>query len=100
MAAFGESIELDEEKLATVNQLATVASIAVKNALHHEETHTLAFQDTLTGLPNRAFLKKQLIAEMELARQGNSRGALFFIDLDDLKKHLSTDKGKENYGKH
>ena len=85
LAAFGESIELDEEKLATVNQLATVASIAVKNALHHEETHTLAFQDTLTGLPNRAFLKKQLIAEMELARQGNSCGALFFIDLDDLK---------------
>ncbi len=85
LTAFGEPVLMDEEKISAVDQLATVASIAVKNALHHEETRTLAFQDTLTGLPNRAFLKQQLAEEIELARLGKRRGALFFIDLDDLK---------------
>lgn len=85
LTAFGESVSLDEEKIAAVRQLATVASIAVKNALHHEETRELAFNDTLTGLPNRVSLQKHLDEEMELARTGAAQGVLFFIDLDELK---------------
>ena len=85
LIAFGEAVALDEEKIAAVSQLTTVASAAVKNALQHKETISLAFHDPLTGLPNLASLKKQLAAEMKQAQLGNARGALFFIDLDDLK---------------
>ena len=85
LTAFGEPVAMHQEKLAAFEQFATVAAIAVKNALSHQETHRLAFHDTLTGLPNRAHLNLRLEEEMQQARRGESAGAVMFIDLDDLK---------------
>ena len=85
LSAFGEPVSLDEEKIVAVGQFAIAASLAVKNALQHEKARVLAFHDTLTGLPNRAGLQKQLVAELQLARDNKSKGAILFIDLDDLK---------------
>ena len=64
LALFGEPIAMDPQKLAVFEQFATVASIAVKNALAHQRTRHQAFHDPLTGLPNRAYLNNQLEAEM------------------------------------
>ena len=85
LALFGEPIAMDPQKLAVFEQFATVASIAVKNALAHQRTRHQAFHDPLTGLPNRAYLNNQLEAEMKKARCGQASGAVLFIDLDDLK---------------
>lgn len=51
----------------------------------HEKISRLAFQDTLTKLANRAALTERLNEEMRLLGSQQRCGALFFIDLDDLK---------------
>jgi diguanylate cyclase (GGDEF)-like protein/PAS domain S-box-containing protein len=85
LSAFGEPFAVDQMKLAVLEQMATVATIAVKNAIAHQETHHQALHDALTGLPNRAFLNSRLDEEMRKARSGSAVGAVFYIDLDDLK---------------
>jgi len=50
-----------------------------------EEIQRLAYTDSLTNLPNRAYLTERLEEEMEKARRGKSSGVLLFIDLDNLK---------------
>jgi diguanylate cyclase (GGDEF)-like protein/PAS domain S-box-containing protein len=85
LAAFGEPVSLEDDKLAAVEHLAGIAAIAVQNGLSHEEARTLAFKDVLTGLANRVSLNRWLEAEMQQAREYAAQGALFFIDMDDLK---------------
>ena len=84
-ASYGEKVAIDKEMLAILEQFATVAAIAVKNALANQQTFHQAYHDVLTGLPNRAHLNKQLEEEMNRARNGEAAGAVMFIDLDDLK---------------
>ncbi|MDZ7750314.1 MAG: EAL domain-containing protein [Gammaproteobacteria bacterium] len=43
----------------------------------------LAFHDTLTGLPNRAYLKQRV---NELLGEVNSGSALLFVDIDNFKR--------------
>ncbi|AIF49746.1 EAL domain-containing protein [Pelosinus sp. UFO1] len=50
-----------------------------------EVIRQLAYSDKLTGLSNRTHLNERLEEEMEKTRRDQSAGALFFIDLDDLK---------------
>jgi len=52
----------------------------------------LAYEDTLTGLPNRRTLVKRLIRILETYKRTNSRGALLFIDLDHFK-HINDTLG-------
>ena len=85
LSVFGESVSFEPEMLEGVEQLADIASIAVKTAVNREETRKLAYDDPLTGMANRSSLKVWLEAEMNRVRAGLSRGTLFFIDLDDLK---------------
>ena len=84
-ASYGEKIAIDQDMLAVLEQFATVAAIAVKNAMAHQQTFYQAYHDVLTGLPNRAHLNKRLEEELQQARSGKSAGAVMFIDLDDLK---------------
>jgi diguanylate cyclase (GGDEF)-like protein len=46
----------------------------------------LAYQDTLTGLPNRAAFMEQLAQAQQQARVRGSRFALLFLDLDGFKE--------------
>lgn len=85
LTAFGENVTVNPEKIAAFRQFASVASIAVKNALLHQATTRLAFHDALTGLPNRADLNRSLEEELLQARCNNASGIVMFIDLDDLK---------------
>ena len=56
------------------------AELAQRKQLHAEISR-IAFQDTLTGLHNRASLMTRLEEEMRPSQSGS----LFFVDLDDLK---------------
>lgn len=49
------------------------------------EIRTLAFFDTLTGLPNRRLFLNRLAAEMTKSTQTKQLGAVLFIDLDHFK---------------
>jgi diguanylate cyclase (GGDEF)-like protein len=85
LALFGEPLVMEQEKLVIFEQFATVAAIALKNALAHQQARYQAFHDPLTGLPNRAYLNSRLEEEMQKARCNDASGAVMFIDLDDLK---------------
>lgn len=45
----------------------------------------LAFNDTLTGLPNRRLLLDRLDHELAISERSGRHGALLFIDLDNFK---------------
>lgn len=52
---------------------------------HAEQMESIAFKDTLTQLPNRAFFYQQLDLQIKLAKRHHSSLALLFIDLDRFK---------------
>ena len=45
----------------------------------------MAFYDSLTKLPNRTFFMNKLNEQLKLAKDKNTEGAVFFIDLDNFK---------------
>jgi diguanylate cyclase (GGDEF)-like protein len=57
------------------------ASKATEDQLRHDALH-----DELTGLPNRRLLVDRLERALTRSRRGGSRLAIYFIDLDDLKR--------------
>lgn len=48
--------------------------------------HSLAYYDTLTGLPNRSFLHNCLADALAAAQRLSTGGALLFVDLDNFKQ--------------
>lgn len=52
----------------------------------HERENTLAYSDTLTGLPNRQLFNDRLGMAIATAYRQLSKVALIFIDLDGFKK--------------
>jgi diguanylate cyclase (GGDEF)-like protein len=47
---------------------------------------SMAYNDTLTLLPNRYFFKEQLHNVLEVSRRNNQSVALMFLDLDNFKR--------------
>ena len=76
---------LADEDQEILRQYGDLASIALDRASAYEQMNHLAFHDPLTGLPNRAKLQQQLTAELALTGCNQAKGAILFIDLDDLK---------------
>ncbi len=55
------------------------------NKAAEEQIKSLAFFDTLTGLPNRRLLLDRLVQAMVNGARHGRQGALLYIDLDDFK---------------
>ncbi|KYZ78016.1 hypothetical protein AXX12_00275 [Anaerosporomusa subterranea] len=72
-------------ELEILSRLAELASIALDNAIIVKTMWRMAYYDSLTGLPNRAYLQERLARELEKASRGEATGTVLFIDLDDLK---------------
>lgn len=51
-----------------------------------QELHQLAFYDSLTGLPNRQLLMKDLERFLAMARRNEYQAAMLYIDLDRFKR--------------
>ena len=51
-----------------------------------QELHQLAFYDSLTGLPNRQYLMKDLHRFLAMAKRSEYQAAMLFIDLDRFKR--------------
>ena len=51
----------------------------------HEQIHYLAFNDALTGLPNRRLLNDRLEHVQASSKRTNRYAALLFLDLDNFK---------------
>ncbi len=48
--------------------------------------HSLAYFDTLTGLPNRQRFQQQLVRAIETAERRNLKVAALYVDLDNFKR--------------
>jgi diguanylate cyclase (GGDEF)-like protein/PAS domain S-box-containing protein len=64
-----------------------------EDQLRHDALH-----DELTGLPNRRLLMDRLERALVRARRSSTRVAIFFVDLDDLKKVNDTHPWKHRAG--
>ena len=52
---------------------------------HMEKIHHLAYFDSLTGLPNRAYIMSELQERLDQCANGSGSGTVFFIDVDNFK---------------
>jgi len=51
-----------------------------------QRIHSLAYYDTLTGLPNRQRFQQQLVGAIDSAREGGRKVAALYVDLDNFKR--------------
>ncbi|KYZ75850.1 hypothetical protein AXX12_11685 [Anaerosporomusa subterranea] len=104
IAIFGLSFlepdrSFSDQEISLLVQFAQLASMALDNALlvdslekelrerrvQEQKNWRLAYYDSLTGLPNRAYVYARLAEEFDKAGRGKTSGAILHIDLDDLK---------------
>ena len=69
-----------------VRRLADQVAVALANARMLEQVRSLAYYDSLTGLPNRLSYKERLGQALEHARRTGKLVAAFFIDLDHFSR--------------
>jgi len=69
-----------------VRRLADQVAVALANAQMLEQVKSLAYYDSLTGLPNRLSYKERLAQALEQARRNGKLVAAFFIDLDHFSR--------------
>jgi diguanylate cyclase (GGDEF)-like protein/PAS domain S-box-containing protein len=65
--------------------ISTLIAGAMASDLSRAQLRTLAYYDTLTGLPNRVFLSEKVRDAIEVAQSRLSHAALLYIDLDGFK---------------
>ncbi|MBA3555270.1 MAG: EAL domain-containing protein [Gemmatimonadales bacterium] len=76
----------DTDARVQVRRLADQAAVALANARMLEQVRSLAYYDSLTGLPNRLSYKERLSNALEEASRGEKLVAAFFIDLDHFSR--------------
>jgi diguanylate cyclase (GGDEF)-like protein len=86
--ALGERVEREptEDDRLQVRRLADQAAVALANARMLEQVRSLAYYDSLTGLPNRLSYKERLTQALEQAHRNEKLVGAFFIDLDHFSR--------------
>ena len=79
-----EAADLDAR--VQVRRLADQAAVALANARMLEQVRSLAYYDSLTGLPNRLSYKERLANALDEANRAGTLVAAFFIDLDHFSR--------------
>jgi len=80
-------IKLNSELEQRVAHRTQELSIEIEERRESEsKANYIAYHDTLTGLPNRAWMLKHLLSLIESSLQTNSKFALFFVGGDRFRK--------------
>lgn len=77
---------IDHEDLATLTIITSELGLALENARRFQEVQTLAYQDGLTGIHNRAYLNVALSDCFKRARNLEISLAVGMVDVDFFKK--------------
>jgi len=87
IAAFGgrQNHRVERNRLATVEQLAAHASLALRNAWLLHDVEELSVTDELTRLANRRQLETALTSELARARSHSSTLGFVLVDIDRFK---------------
>jgi diguanylate cyclase (GGDEF)-like protein len=76
----------DEDARIQARRVADQVAIALANARMLQQVRTLAYVDSLTGLPNRLSYKDRLASSLEEAGRHGRLVAALFIDLDHFSR--------------
>ena len=87
----------DIEHEGTARTLVSIEDVTHAKATEDQLRHD-ALHDELTGLPNRRLLLDRLERALLRSRRSGSRLAVYFIDLDDLKRINDTHPWKHRAG--
>ncbi|HTX60255.1 MAG TPA: diguanylate cyclase [Verrucomicrobiae bacterium] len=79
------AVPFDRSDVDFVDLMSALIASAVARERLEERLREMAFQDALTGLPNRALLEDYLSRTLAAARRSEERVALHYIDLDRFK---------------
>lgn len=82
-SSYEELASVYEELAATEEELRSQFDELQDNK---EKIQNMAFYDSLTNLPNRVLFMEKLKEALNNSLNCNSRGAVFFLDLDEFKK--------------
>lgn len=77
---------LTEAEKERVQVIANQSSLALQNALLHEELERLSVTDRLTGLYNHGYLHQRLEQEIERATRFGHSLSVIMLDIDDFKQ--------------
>ena len=79
------SINVVQSDAGVTTHYVALFSDITASKMHQSELERIAHYDTLTGLPNRLLLGKQLRLAIEQSRVSQQMLAVAYLDLDDLK---------------
>jgi diguanylate cyclase (GGDEF)-like protein/putative nucleotidyltransferase with HDIG domain len=80
-----ELISYSADHLRLMEAVAKLASDAIANAVHHEQTEASALTDLLTGLPNARALRYRFEEESDRAQRHHDMFSIVMMDLDGFK---------------
>jgi diguanylate cyclase (GGDEF)-like protein len=83
-------VPLSDIDMAAAMRLLDTASLAVSNALLHEETVQLSKTDGLTGLKNYREFKEAFQAELLRSKRYQRTSSLLMFDVDHFKRYNDT----------
>lgn len=86
VVAWTEPHELDPAQVDRLHVIASQASLALHNALLHEELERLSVTDRLTELYNHGYFQQRLEEELERASRFGRTLSLIMLDIDDFKQ--------------
>jgi len=85
LAAF-RSTRADDDDLRQAERVAGQVVLALANARMVDQIRSLAYFDSLTGLPNRVSFKRKLTEELERSALQHRKLAVCFLDLDHFSR--------------
>ena len=80
------SVRPDDDDLRQAERVAGQVVLALANARMVDQIRSLAYFDSLTGLPNRVSFKRKLSEELERSALQQRQLAVCFIDLDHFSR--------------
>jgi diguanylate cyclase (GGDEF)-like protein len=80
-----QEMEVQSDGAGRITQIAGIAQDVTERRIAEEKIRDLAYFDSVTGLPNRRYLKEFMHRAISSAKRHQQRFAVLFLDLDNFK---------------